>query len=71
MLLQHFQVIFRKVAASLLVSIRRPVEVGEIDAKLAVFFGSGVENLDSGINHFWADSVCADLGNFVRLLALG
>lgn len=69
--LQDLDVVCGHVAPRLLVSIRRPVEIGEFVSRVAQFFGNGVDDLYSRVNDFWADTIRADLRDLVDTLPLG
>jgi hypothetical protein len=71
MLLQNLEVISRDIAPRLLVSIRRPIELGEVDTERAKLLGGGLDDLHTGFNHLGADSICSDLGDGVNALSLG
>lgn len=70
MFTQDLDVVLRYIATSRLVSIRRPIKIGEVDLEVSELFGYGVNDFDTSVNDFRTDSVRADLSNLVKRFAL-
>jgi hypothetical protein len=69
-LLEYLDIVRRHVTARALVSLRTPVELGEVDGELADLFRGGVYHLHAGRDDLGSDPVCADLSDLVYALAL-
>ncbi len=52
--------------AVLLVVVRAPVEVGDVELEPAVALGADLEHLEAGCNDFWPDAVTWNCGDLVR-----
>jgi hypothetical protein len=68
---KDLNVVVRHVATLLLVPVRRPVKLGEVDLEMAKFLRCCVDNLDSSGDDLWANAVGTDLSDFIDALTRG